>query len=425
MGSRNDDKCMIIKIIKTLIIIIIIIIPPETVRGATDVSPWWDIQSVDTMKYSRDLAREKEKDASFDAVIDQHASDIAKLNATHMVVATPYDGEFIPMIQRWTDAGRRYGLSIWFRGNFSGWEGWFEYPSITEEQHLALLDQFIRNHAYLFKDGDIFSPCPECENGRKGDPRHSGNVDEYRKFLIREYSVCTDAFKKIKKDVSCKYFSMNADVARLIMDKETTKALGGIVTIDHYVRDPKVLARDIQDIAAASGGIVMLGEFGAPIPDIHGNMTEQQQNIWVSDASQYLREVHELAGVNYWLLSGGSTALYHEDGTAKPAVESVRSMFTAQAVRGNVTSDLGVPLENIRIHTNHKTVTTDSDGSFTLAYLPSDSTVEIEGEGFEYVQTDIETLILHPDIQLTPAYSSILARIIHMIHAFFYSFINS
>src|SRR3989344_5428418 len=44
---------------------------------------WWEIQSIDTVKYSRDLAREKAKDSSFDEVIDTQVRLIAETGATH------------------------------------------------------------------------------------------------------------------------------------------------------------------------------------------------------------------------------------------------------------------------------------------------------------------------------------------------------
>ena len=57
---------------------------------------WWAFQSVDTMKHSRDLAREKLHDASYDAVIDREVRAIAETGATHVAIATPYDEEFVP-----------------------------------------------------------------------------------------------------------------------------------------------------------------------------------------------------------------------------------------------------------------------------------------------------------------------------------------
>ena len=70
---------------------------------------------------------------------------------------------------------RKHGLSVWFRGNFSGWEEWFGYPKIKAYEHINKTRNFIINNPELFADGDIFTSCPECENGGPGDPRDTNN----------------------------------------------------------------------------------------------------------------------------------------------------------------------------------------------------------------------------------------------------------
>src|SRR5690554_3348505 len=79
----------------------------------------WEIQSIDTMKISRDLAREKSEDETFDEIINHQVKLIAETGATHVAIGTPYDEEFIPYMEKWVDASRRYDLNVWFRGNFS------------------------------------------------------------------------------------------------------------------------------------------------------------------------------------------------------------------------------------------------------------------------------------------------------------------
>src|SRR3989344_6298983 len=86
------------------------------------------ITSIDTMKYSRDVAREKLNSSSFDEVIDKQVSEISATGATHIAIGTPYDDEFLPFLKRWVVAARKYNLKVWFRGNLSGWEEWFGYP---------------------------------------------------------------------------------------------------------------------------------------------------------------------------------------------------------------------------------------------------------------------------------------------------------
>jgi hypothetical protein len=145
--------------------------------------------------------------------------------------------------------------------------------------------------------------------------------------LITEYQTSKAAFVQIHKNVASNYFSMNADVAKAVMDKPTTQALDGIVVIDHYVKKPDELAQDVVYIAELTGGKVVLGEMGAPIPDINGPMTEDDQKKWLADAMLLLASVDSLEGVNYWVNMNGSTALWRPDGTAKPAVEVITHFF--------------------------------------------------------------------------------------------------
>jgi hypothetical protein len=285
----------------------------------------WKFQSIDTMKFSRDLSREKLTDPQFAQTIQKQIKQIADTGATHVAIATPYDAEFLPILKIWVAAARANHIKVWFRGNFSGWEGWFGYSQITRKQHLELTEKFITSHPELFEDGDVFSACPECENGGPGDPRKIGNVKEYRQFLIDEYTATKHSFAQINKSVSSNYLSMNADVAKLVMDKKTTHAIDGIVTIDHYVSSPTRMISDIRQIANKSGGKIIIGEFGAPIPDIHGAMTQDQQAEWINEVLNLLAK--ELIGVSYWVNVGGSTQLWDESGMQNKAVFIISNHF--------------------------------------------------------------------------------------------------
>ena len=289
--------------------------------------PIWSIRSIDTMKYSRDLAREKAGDASFDKIIDQQVKEIADTGASHVAIATPYDEEFVPYLARWVQAARKYKLHVWFRGNFSGWE-WFDRKSITRKEHLDLTTKFISSHAALFEDGDIFTPCPECENGGPGDPRKTGDIAGHRQFLIDSTRVGRDAFASIGKKVEVGYHSMNYDVAMAVMDKNTTEAVGGIVAIDHYVSSPDKMIKDIKTLSERSGGKIFLGEYGAPIPDLNGKMSEDEQADWVRQTLDLLILNKSVIGLNYWVGVGGSTELWNGDGVERRAVSVLTSYYS-------------------------------------------------------------------------------------------------
>lgn len=320
------------------------------------------------MKYSRDLAREKLNDKSFDKIIQDQVSQIAGTGATHIAIATPYDEEFFPFLTRWVMIARKHNLKVWFRGNWSGWEKWFGYPRISREEHLKKTEGFILKHRELFEDGDAFSSCPECENGGPGDARHTGDVDGHRKFLISEYQATQSAFRAIGKTVRSNLFSMNGDVARLIMDQETTRAMGGVVTIDHYVKTPEQLVKDIESISKTSGGRIILGEFGAPIPDIHGEMTEQEQAKWIGKILELLSQADNIEGINYWLAVGGSTEIWTNKNQTREAVTLIKSYFKPTIVYGFVQNELGYPIANASLkHTETQTLT-DENGRYILRF---------------------------------------------------------
>lgn len=345
---------------------------------------WWEFQSIDTMKYSRDRSREylDSPDFAFE-LIDQQVSDIAATGVTHVSIATPYDEEFLPVLQMWVAAARRYDLNIWFRGNFSGWEEWFGYREISRSEHLEMTEAFLQKNIMLFEDGDVFSACPECENGGPGDPRLNGDLDGHRQFLIDEYKVTSKIFRDAGLNVRSNFNSMNGDVAMLVMNRTTTQALGGLVVVDHYVESPEQLNEDISAFAERSGAQVILGEFGAPIPDIHNSLTPEEQAEWVDQALFLLAKNKNLEGINYWTNIGGSTSLWRESGEAKPVVEVVSKYFSATSWEGRVVDELHRPIAGVEITSKEDTVTTNAEGKFSIRSLNTEEVFGFSKPGYE------------------------------------------
>lgn len=353
---------------------------------------WWEFQAIDTMKLSRDLAREKLNDASFNSTISTQVRLIKETGATHIVIATPYDEEFLPFMRRWVRESRDQGLLIWFRGNFSGWEGWFSYPDITRETHTQKIKDFILRHPDLFEDGDVFTSCPECENGGPGDPRMNGDVDGYKAFLIADYKATQESFDAIGKKVQTNFYSMNGDVARLIMDKQTTAALGGFVTIDHYVKTSAQMKKDLADYVTRSNGSIVIGEFGAPVPDIHGNMSPDAQAQWIDEMMEVFVENPSVMGLNYWVGSGGSTQLWDYDGTnIRPAVEVLKKHFLPEVIQGTIQNEIDEPIKDARITIQPKEVLSAANGQFMIPVINATSSAVISADGYETLGIPLTT----------------------------------
>lgn len=403
------------KLAAILLIFTVLTFPPRVVAK----EKYWDVQSIDTMKFSRDLAREKLNDKNFEKVINEQVKNIAETGATHVAVGTPYDEEFLPYLQEWVKAARVNNLNVWFRGNWSGWEGWFGYGKITPEEHLTKTKQFILLNQSLFEDGDIFTSCTECENGGPGDPRRTGDVKGFRQFLTEEYKEASRAFEKIGKKVSTSYFSMNADVAMLVMNKVTTDDLGGIVVIDHYTKTPEKLASDIKKLADASGGKVVLGEIGVPIPDIHGAMAADEQAEWLRKALVLLSNEPALAGVNYWVANGGTTALWEPDGQRRPAVDSITGYYSPKSISGKIVNELGRPIKDAQVTGNVKTVSSDKNGNFALPSPPSLNEIAVNAKGYNERIVDVKKAGDLGEIVLKRTYESLFFKIQKYLYQFF------
>jgi hypothetical protein len=294
--------------------------------------PVWEARSIDTMKYSRDRARLLPINQETEGLIGGQIKRIAEAGATHAAISTPYDPEFWPYLKLWVSAARENGLKVHFRGNMSGWENWFGYKSISKEEHLAGIEYFILSNPDFFADGDIFCPCTECENGGPGDPRETGDIEGFRRFILDLKDISDRSFGQIGKEAITDHFSFNGAVADLAHeDPEFSARLGGLMTVDHYDADPEKLASDIVYWSEKYDLDIAVGEIGAPVPGIHPAMSEEEQAEWLEKVLALLSQNPRVRSVNYWTNAGGETALWSEDGNALAAVSVLEKYFQKMA----------------------------------------------------------------------------------------------
>jgi len=218
----------------------------------------------------------------------------------------------------------------------------------------------------------MFTPAPEAENGILGNPFSSPQAaDNLRNFLESSYANCVAAFAEIGKNVRCGLDSANGDVAKDIYTKDMIAKTGNVVVVDDYVATADKLATDIENLHKEFGVPVMLGEFGAPIPDIHGNLTDDQQADLINQMMSKLYQDKDIMfGVNYWVISGGSTALLNDDGSSKPVVSVMQNYYQPVTVSGTVSDNLGDKLAAIPISSvnGQKLGVTDENGAFSLLF---------------------------------------------------------
>lgn len=397
------------------------------VFSATSADTLWNYQCVDTMKISRDQARSLGKSSDMNKHITSSIQAIKNMGANCVALGTPYDDEFLPFLTSWVKEARSAHLHVWFRGNFSGWEGWFDYPKNTDPKiELDRTKQFILVHSYLFQNGDIFTPAPEAENGWKNGSNVSvSDYGPFRQFLIGEQNVSKEAFSQIGKKVEVNWLSMSGGTAKDVLDQSTIDALGDAVTLDHYVSSPAVMNEYIAYFKNTYHAKFILGEFGAPIPDINGDMTEDQQATFVDSVFKQLyihRQV--IYGINYWVLEGGSTKLLNDDGSARKVVGIIKKYYIPARITGHVTDTLGKPLEGILVHTSDSVTVskTDKNGNYKMIVPSEDVIIDFEHSNYREAAREIRIAkggIYTQNISLEPFTQNLIYNFQLMLKTFF------
>lgn len=365
----------------------------------------WKIQSIDTMKYSRDGVR----DSAIVQNIPLFVQEVAALKANYIAIDTPYDEEFHPVLTSWVTAARKNNLHVWFRGNFSSWEGWFNYPQMKDpnEDHV-LVKSFILQHPDLFQDGDIFTPVPEPENGVIGDPRTSDQkAKDFNTFLIASYNNCVASFQQIHKQVTCGYFSMNGDVASTVLTQQTVKQIGNTIVIDHYVDSPEKMGEKIDELSNTFHAQIVIGEFGGPIPDINGDMTDTQQADFVGKLlDQIYSRRSVVTGLNYWVLGGGSTALLNDDFTPRPVAQVLKNYYSPNVWHAQIIDAFNDPISYAHVVANTDDAVSIQNGIYTIVTKKDAVTVTIQVNGYQKKVATIsfaDNQVVNQAIVLTPS----------------------
>ncbi|MEK7522096.1 MAG: hypothetical protein AAB569_00805, partial [Patescibacteria group bacterium] len=244
-----------------------------------------------------------------------------------------------------------------------------------------------------------FDPCPECENA--GFWKQPDDNAKYNEFIQNQRIVLKNSFNKINKKVYTNIFSIIGGRAKEVLDKKTLDALDNVVTIDHYVKNPSSMTEYISYFSKNFQTKILFGEFGAPIPDINGPMDESQQALFID---KVLRELYKnktnVFGINYNVLTLGTTKLLDDDGTERQAVDVVKNYFIPGVIKGTVSNTLGDKLKNVPIKTSDglNSTTTDSQGRYAMS-IPA-STVNIVIGGNKY-KTKKQKMIITRKAEIT------------------------
>jgi hypothetical protein len=124
----------------------------------------------------------------------------------------------------------------------------------------------------------------------------------------------------------------------------------------------------------------------------------------------------QLSLVNYWVLSGGTTALLHDDGSEKLAASVVRKYYKPNTITGFVTNTAGSPVPSAVVTTsdggwNQKPTTS---GQYWLLIPATTVEVTISAPGYNSVTRQVQLNPAGPvtlDAVLTPQHPSFFYQV--------------
>lgn len=318
---------------------------------AKTASSNWEIESVDTMKWSKDTMRGQKTSAQIEALI---AKD-AELGVNYICVDCPYDSydEYSPVIvdgykQKFINAIRSHGVGVWHRQHFNAWEGDYDFPKITPRttpsialgnsiedvlagtdttSWLALHYQYIIDHPTEFAAGDIFTPLCEIENGgiAGGTNDQFSNHQEMWEFMRNLHTLSWEAFKAIglENKILIGLWGNSGYTALNRLDEFTVDCMG-ILSIDHYIFDPVQMNTDLDLTIDYYQVPVVIGEWG--------NTEEADEELNAANVidigNVFISKGSDIVGSNYWCDIGGSyESLLYDNITPKPNYYALQSLF--------------------------------------------------------------------------------------------------
>lgn len=300
--------------------------------------PTWQIQSVSTMKDSKDIVCHPQSQAYIEKWVDT----AKQLGVNYIALETPYDspscGDALTYTKLWIAIIRSRGLHVWHRHAFLSFEGIYSTTKDPNKNYLQMIADYIKANPDLFAADDIFTPMPEPQNGGiSGITYCPQNIcmfsskETFNQWLRDAMDVSQSAFASINLGGRIKigYFGFDGFVTwgnnnsqwSGILEDATVEKMGNI-TIDHYpeaVGD--TMAEDLQKLRKKYPKTpIVIGEWGSIG---NGDTVAQVMSTMGAVAAD-----NNIAGFNYWQMSnGGNEALVNADLSPKPNFAAVQSFF--------------------------------------------------------------------------------------------------
>jgi hypothetical protein len=308
--------------------------PTPTTPPVTSGS--WEIQSVSSMKESKDrICGQRNQD-----FINRWVAKAKELGVNYVAVETPYDspacGSSVDYTNKWISAIRANGLRVWHRHMPLAFEGIYDTPK-QKGDYFNMITSYIKNNRDMFREGDIFTPIPEPQNGGISGISHCAfgvcvfdSREQFNKWLRDAIDVSESAFREIGLGGKMKigYYGFDGFIAwgsnnpdwNGILEDATIQKMGNLA-IDHY---PELIGQTmdqgLREVMERYPGVpIILSEWGSAGS---GNVEQQVLN------SMGAAKRPGVVGFNYWHMGmGGNEALINEDFSHRPQFDEVQSFF--------------------------------------------------------------------------------------------------
>jgi hypothetical protein len=298
----------------------------------------WEIQSVDSMKETKDRIRNPRSNDFIERWMDA----AKELGANYVAIDTPMEnptnGNSFEYTNNWLIRARQRDLNIFHRHPSLSFEGIYDVKKDPTKDYSDVAANYIKQNPNFFRSGDLFS-LPEPQNG--GISGLNCNQDcifqsrsEFNEFLQNFVKKCQAAFSEIglKDQVQVGFFGFDGFVTagldnpdwlgKTALDSQTMAAMNNNLAVDHYPKKAENMTADIKTIKSAwPNAKLFFSEIGAG----NGESPEQMRTIFSA-----IRDSDAL-GINYWHLGmGGQEALINEDFSKRPNFYEVQAWFKGQ-----------------------------------------------------------------------------------------------
>lgn len=274
------------------------------------------------------------------AFIDQWVDRAKELGANYVAVETPYDspscGNSVDYAWKWINAIRSRGLLVWHRHMPLSHEAIYDQPKLKSD-YFNLISSYIKSNRDMFREGDIFTPIPEPQNGGISGITYCAhgvcqydNAADFNRWLRESLDVSEQALTEVGLGGKLKlgYFGFDGFIAwgsnnpdwNGILEDATIEKMGHIA-VDHY---PELIGQTmdqgLNELQARYPGVpIILSEWGST-----GDSNLEGQVI----SSMGAAKRPGVVGFNYWHLGmGGNEALINEDFSLRPQYDEVQSFF--------------------------------------------------------------------------------------------------